>query len=459
LTAALEAPGPKTFWPGGHIFYFRRDPLKFFTRLAREFGDAVQFRAGPQRVFLFNHPDYVRDILVTHNERYMKGRALQRAKRLLGDGLLTSEGEFHRRQRRLAQPAFHRRRVNSYGEVMVEYAAKTSERWRDGQTLDIHDEMMRLALAVVGKTLFDADVESDADEVGEALTEVMELFGYMMLPFSELLEKLPFPARRRFERARARLDAIIYRIIEERRRSGADRGDLLSMLLFAEDEEGDHARMTDEQLRDEVLTIFLAGHETTANALTWGWYLLAQNPSVEGALHEELDAVLEGGRLPTVEDVPRLHYTEMVVAETMRLFPPAYAIGRLALEDQEVGGYFIPRGSLVLVSQYVMHRDPRFFTDPETFDPLRFTPEAKEARPQFSYFPFGGGPRRCIGEGFAWTEAVLMLATLARRWRLRLAPGHAVEPQPRITLRPKGSVFMELENREPGDVSRDEIRA
>src|SRR5256714_2172070 len=448
-TAALEVPGPKTFWPGGHVFYFRRDPLKFFTRLAREYGDVVQFRAGPQRIFLLNHPDYVRDVLVTHHERFRKGRALQRSKRPLGEGLLTSEGEHPRRQRRLAQPAFHRQRINSYGQVMVEYAAKTSARWRDGQTLDISGEMMRLTLAVVGKTLFDADVESDADEVGEALAEVLGLFGYLMLPFSELLEKLPLAPRRRFGRARARLDAVIYRIIEERRRSGADRGDLLSMLLFAVDEEGDRSRMTDVQLRDEVMTLFLAGHETTANALTWAWYLLAQNPLAEGALHEELDAVLEGGRAPTVEDVPRLRYTEMVVAETMRLYPPAYAIGRLSLEDHEVGGYLIPRGSLVLISQYVMHRDPRFFPCPEVFDPARFAPEARGERPQFAYFPFGGGPRRCIGEGFAWTEGVLMLAALARRWRLRLAPGQTVEPQPRITLRPKGRVPMRLESRGP----------
>ena len=307
---------------------------------------------------------------------------------------------------------------------------------------------MRLTLAVVGKTLFDADVESDADEVGEALTEVLELFGYLMLPFSELLEKLPLPPRRRFERARARLDAVIYRIIEERRRSGADRGDLLSMLLFAVDEEGDRSGMTNEQLRNEVMTLFLAGHETTANALTWAWVLLAQNTEAESALHEELDSVLEGGRPPTVEDLSALRYTEMVVAETMRLYPPAYAIGRLSLEDQEVGGYLIPRGSLVLVSQYVMHRDPRFFPDPERFDPLRFAPEAKSERPQFSYFPFGGGPRRCIGEGFAWTEATLMLATIARRWRLRLAHDGRVEPQPRITLRPKGEVRMTLQSRD-----------
>ena len=430
------------------MFSFSRDPLSLLTRLAREYGDVARFRAGPQSVYLLSHPDHVRDLLVTHHSRFRKGRALQRAKRLLGEGLLTSEGEFHRRQRRLAQPAFHRQRVNSYGETMVEYAEAAAARWRDRQELDISDEMMRLTLAVVGKTLFDADVESDADEVGAALTEVMNLFGYLMLPFSELLEKLPLPPRRRFLRARARLDAVIYRIIEQRRREERDRGDLLSTLLHAVDEEGDRTGMTNEQLRDEAMTIFLAGHETTANALTWAWYLLAQNPEAEARLHAELDAVLAGGRRPTPEDVPALPYTEMVVSETMRLFPPAWALGRLALEDYEVGGYHVPRGSLVLVSQYVIQRDPRFFPDPERFDPARWTPEARAGRPQFSYFPFGGGPRRCIGEGFAWMEAVLILATLARHWRPRLVAAAEVETQPRITLRPgKGGVPVRLERR------------
>jgi cytochrome P450 len=443
-----EAPGPRMLWPGGGVFYFRRDPLKFLARLAREYGDVVRFKVGPQRAFLLNHPDHVRDVLVTHHERFHKGRALQRAKRLLGEGLLTSEGEFHRRQRRLAQPAFHRWRVDSYGSVMVEYAERVGARWREGETLDVSSEMMRLTLAVVGKTLFDADVESDADEVGEALTEVMELFDFLMIPFSEMLEKLPLPPQRRFLRARARLDAVVYRIIEERRRSGGDRGDLLSMLLLAVDEEGDHTGMTNEQLRDEAMTLFLAGHETTSNALTWAWHMLAQNPDAERRLHEELDTVLAGGRAPTVEDFAALRYTEMVVAETMRLYPPAWAIGRLAIEDHEVAGYRMPRGSLVLVSQYVMHRDPRFFPEPERFDPERWTTEARAARPQFSYFPFGGGPRRCIGEGFAWMEAVLMLAALARRVRLR--PAHdspSVETRPRITLRPKGPVPMVVERR------------
>ncbi|MCA1633555.1 MAG: cytochrome P450 [Acidobacteria bacterium] len=449
MVAALAPPGPKSLWPGGHIIAFRRDPLAFLSRLARDYGDVARFRVGPQRAFLLNHPDLIRDMFVTHHERFHKGRALQRTKRLLGEGLLTSEGEHHRRQRRLAQPAFHRQRINFYGQVMVEHAERAAARWRDGETVDISQEMMRLTLGIVGQTLFDAGVESsEADEVGAALSEMMELFGYLMLPYTELLEKLPLPQTRRFKRARARLDAVIYRIIEERRRSGADRGDLLSMLMLAEDEEGGRERMSDEQVRDEAMTIFLAGHETTANALTWAWYLLSQNPEAEARLHAELDEVLEGGRAPAVEDTQRLRYTEMVAAETMRLYPPAWAVGRMAVEDHEAGGYHIPAGSLVLVSQYVMHRDPRYFPDPERFDPARWTPEAKETRPPFSYFPFGGGVRRCIGEGFAWMEIVLLLATLARRWRMRLAPGHTVETRPVITLRPgRGGVPLKMEKR------------
>ena len=439
-------PGPKRRLLGGNFIGFRRDPLNYLQSLAREYGDIVFFSMGPQDVFFLNHPDYVRDVLVTHNHSFKKGRALQRAKRLLGEGLLTSEGEFHRRQRRLAQPAFHRQRVASYARWMVAYAAQTSERWQEGERRDISEEMMRLTLAIVGKTLFDADVERDARDVGEALTVIMDLFNMMLLPFAELLEKLPLPQKRRFEKAKARLDAIIYRLIEEQRRSGEDHGDFLSMLLLAQDEEERSGGMTDEQVRDEALTIFLAGHETTSNALTWTWYLLSQHPEIEARLHEELDAVL-GGRLPEFNDVAQLRYTEMVLAESMRLYPPAWAIGRLSIEDYQVGGYHLPKGSLVLLSQYVMHRDARYFPEPERFDPSRWLPEAREARPQYSYFPFGGGVRRCIGEGFAWMEGILLLAALAQRWRLRLVPNHPVKTHPIITLRPRHGMLMTLEKR------------
>ncbi|HEX8493764.1 MAG TPA: cytochrome P450 [Pyrinomonadaceae bacterium] len=439
-------PGPKRKLLGGNFLAFRRDPLSYLQSLAREHGDIVFFRMGPQDVFFLNHPDYVKDVLVTHNQKFKKGRALQKSKRLLGEGLLTSEGDFHRRQRRLAQPAFHRQRVASYAALMTDYAAQTSERWQDGETRDISEEMMRLTLAIVGRTLFDADVERDARDVGEALTVIMDLFNMMLMPFSELLDKLPLPQKRRFQKAREQLDAIIFRLIEERRRSGEDHGDLLSMLLLAQDEEERSGGMTDEQVRDEAMTIFLAGHETTANALVWTWYLLSQNPEVEARLHEELDTVL-AGRLPEFSDVAQLRYTEMVLAESMRLYPPAWAIGRLTLDDYEVGGYRLPTGSLVLLSQYVMHRDARYFNEPERFDPLRWLPEAKEARPQYSYFPFGGGPRRCIGEGFAWMEGILLIAALAQRWRLRLVPDHPVKTQPVITLRPRHGMLMTLEKR------------
>ena len=440
-------PGPKGALPGLQFLSFTRDPLGFLSNVAREHGDVVYFGGVTEELYLLNHPDYIKDVLVTHNTSFMKGRGLQRAKRLLGEGLLTSEPPLHRRQRRLAQPAFHKQRINAYASLMVDYTSRLErERWEDGRTLDVAQEMMHLALTIVGKTLFGTETEAEAEEVRAALSASMASFARFMMPFAEFLSRLPLPANRRFTESRARLDRIIYRIIEERRASGEDRGDLLSMLLKAQDDEGDGTGMTDEQLRDEAMTIFLAGHETTANALAWTWYLLSQHPEVEAKLHAELDEVLKG-RPPTAEDLPRLRYTEMVVAESMRLYPPAWILGRRALEDYEVGGYVIPRDALVILSPYVMQRDPRFFPDPERFDPERFTPEAKSARPQFSYFPFGGGPRRCIGEGFAWMEGVLVVATLAQKWRLRLAHGQSVKPQPGVTLRPRHGVRMTPERR------------
>ena len=447
MIASKHPPGPQSRIPFSTLLEYRRGPLPFFQNLAQRYGDISYFKMGPQEAFFLNHPDLIRDVLVTNAQNFMKGLALQRAKRLLGTGLLTSEGEFHRRQRRLAQPAFHKSRVASYAAVMTEYAGRTSERWRDGETLDLAEEMMSLTLGIVGKTLFDADVVSDSRDVGEALNVAMDLFNTITVPFFNLLQKLPLPQVRRFDNAKAKLDAIIYRLIEERRASGADRGDLLSMLLLAQDEEGDGGGMTDEQLRDEAMTIFLAGHETTANALIWTCYLLSQNPEAEAKLHRELDGVVES-RLPEFADVARLRYTEMVLAESMRLYPPAWAIGRMALADCEIGGYLVPKGSLVLMSQYVMHRDERYFPDPLRFDPERWTEEAKAGRPPFSYFPFGGGPRRCIGEGFAWMEGILLVATLAGRWQMRLAPDQVVALRPVITLRPKHGMRMTVARRQ-----------
>jgi cytochrome P450 len=432
--------------PLAAVLEYRRGPLPFFQNLAREYGDICYFKLGPQPAFFLNHPDLIKEALITNHQHFHKGLVLQRAKRLLGEGLLTSEGEYHLRQRRLAQPAFHRQRLVNYAAVMTEYATRAYSRWQDGETRDIADEMMRLTLAIVGKTLFDSDVESSAPEVSEAMTVVMELFNTLTIPFFELLRKLPLPQLRRFDSARKKLDAIMFGLIEERRRSGDDRGDLLSMLLLSHDIEGDGGRMSDQQVRDEAITIFLAGHETTANALTWTWYLLSQNPAVEEKLHRELDEVLES-RIPTFDDVPNLRYTEMVLTEAMRLYPPAWALGRYAVQDTEIGGYRVSKKSLVLMSQYVTHHDSRYFPDPLRFDPSRWTAEMRESRPQFSYFPFGGGPRRCIGEGFAWLEGVLLVATIAQKWRMRLAPGFRVALKPLITLRPKYGMKMVLERR------------
>lgn len=440
---AKQPPGPKPILPGFHFLALRRDRIGFLTNLAREYGEIAHFKLGPVPVYLLTNPEHIRDVLITHNKQFMKGEGLQRAKRLLGEGLLTSEGEFHLRQRRLAQPAFHRQRIAGYADTMVDYARQMREDWQPGETRDIAREMMRLTLAIAGKTLFGTDVVKEADEIGAALSTTMEAFNRLTLPFSNLIEKLPLPSVRRFEQAKERLDATIYRIIEERRASDEDQGDLLSMLIQARDTEGDGTGMTDLQLRDEAMTIFLAGHETTANALTWTWYLLSQNPVEEARFHEEIDQVL-AGRLPTAEDYPRLKYAERVFAESMRLYPPAWLIGRRALSDYVIDGYTIPAGAILLMSQYVMHHHPKFFPEPERFDPERWTPEAKEARPQFSYFPFGGGPRLCIGEQFAWMEGVLVMATFAQRWRMRLAPGHPVAKQPLVTLRPKHGMKMVL---------------
>lgn len=443
---ATKPRGPKNYLLVGNLAAFRSRPIEFLMNIARDYGDLPYFRLGPYHAYLVNHPDTVREVFVTNQSNFTKSRALQRARVLLGQGLLTSEGQFHLRQRRLVQPAFHRDRLAGYAAVMADYAARCRDSWVAGRTLDVSEEMMRLTLAIVGKTLFSADVESEAPEIGEALTTVLKMFRMLMLPFSEYLEKLPLPSIRRFEKARDRLDQTIYGLIRERRKSGEDAGDLLSMLLLAQDEESDGGTMTDVQVRDEALTLFLAGHETTANALTWTWYLLSQNPECEARLHQELDTVLEG-RAPSMADLPALRYSEMVFAEAMRLYPPAWAIGRMSKEPFELGGLSIAAKSICILSPYVTQRDARWFPDPERFDPDRWTQEARDARPKFSYYPFGGGARVCIGERFAWMEGVLILATLAQKWKLRLDPSQRVEPLPLITLRTKYGMKMRVEAR------------
>jgi cytochrome P450 len=435
-------PSQKPDLIGGHFRSFRRDPTGFLTRQAA-LGDVSYFRLGPQPAYAIADPEMIRDLFVVSHSKFMKGRALQRAKALLGEGLLTSEGAFHLRQRRMMQPAFHRDRIAEYASVMVDEALKTIANWKDGEVRDIDKEMMHLTLRIVGRTLFSADVTDEADEVGRAMTTVTQLFNFLLLPFSELLEKLPIPHSRKFHRARDTFNSVIFHMIDERRRSGVDTGDLLSMLLLARDED-DSGTMTDQQVRDEALTLFLAGHETTSNALTWTWTLLSQHQEKAAKLREELDAVL-GGRPPTFEDIPKLVYAERVVAESMRLYPPAWTVGRLALEDHQFGGYKVLKGSLVLASQWVAHRDRRHWANADEFEPERWERlSIKEASQRFIYFPFGGGVRRCIGEGFAWAEAILLLATIAQHWRLEIVPEQKIGLHPMITLRPKYGMRVRL---------------
>jgi len=450
---------PKSRFPGDVLLQLRTDTLGFLTRTARTYGDAVPFRAWTWRYLLLNDPEAIRDVLVTRAGQFLKGPALRRATSTLGQGLLTSEGDFHRRQRRLAQPAFHPQRVAGYGAAMAKIAARTGEEWEkigDGGRIDAHEEMMRLTLRVVAKTLFDSDVESEVDALGEAMNIVVARFIRAVAPWGPLMNRLPLPGNFRFKRARRMLVDTVQRFIAERRaesaRGRSDRADLLSLLLQSrDDEEGaGNEGMSDEQLRDESLTIFTAGHETTANALTFTWHLLAERSDAEGKLHEELERVL-GDRLPAIVDLDRLPYTRAVLAESMRLYPPAWAVAREAKQDMEVGGRPVAAGTIILMSQWVTHRDARWWPEPELFDPDRWVPGEPAHdpdRPRYAYFPFGGGPRICIGEAFAWTEGVLALATLARRWKLRPAvPGRPIALQPTITLRPKSGLPMILQRR------------
>ncbi|HLZ51039.1 MAG TPA: cytochrome P450 [Candidatus Acidoferrum sp.] len=419
------------------------DPLSYFTGLARKYGDIAGLRIFNFRLYLINHPDYIEDVLVNHPRKFIKGRVLQANRRVFGKGLLTSEGDFWLRQRRLAQPAFHRARIAGYASTMVEYTERLLHEWQDGEERDIHKEMMRLTMQIVGKTLFDGDVERDAQEVGKSLELLLEL-GANFRRTLLVPHWLPTPTNIRQERAIRQIEKVLYRIIADKRASGRDAGDLLSMLLAAQDEDG--SRMTDQQLRDETITLFLAGHETTANTLSWTWWLLAQNPAVEARLHAELSEVL-AGNAPSLDDLPKLVYTNHVITESLRLYPPAWGTARTAIEDHEIAGYPVPKGSGVSFAQWTVHRDPRWYDAPEEFRPERWEGDLLKRIPKFAYFPFGGGPRQCIGNSFALMEAALILATVAQKFRFWLVEGHPVVPLASITLRPRHGIRVVLESR------------
>jgi cytochrome P450 len=447
----LEWPSrwPAPIAPWVQFAQFRYDRLAFLSRLMEQ-SDFVHLVVGNVNAYVVSSNDHVKEILINQNKKLHKGLGVERTRSVLGQGLLTAEDGLHHRQRRLVQPAFHRQRLQGYGTSMIDLTRRYAEKLVDGEYRDMHTEMMRLTLEIVGKTLFDADTSGSAAVIGEALHSFISNFNFILLPIYPLVEKynLPLPAHLAMQRARKVLDAYIFGLIDDRRRTGRDHGDLLSMLLAAVDDEEDGSGMSNEQLRDEIITLLLAGHETTANALTWTLYLLSQHPAIESRLLAELDTVL-GSRPPTIEDYPKLAYTEQVFAESMRLYPPVYAFSRRVMEPVQIDDHTIPPGAVVFVPIWAIHRKATYYPDPLRFDPDRFTPAARAARPRYSYLPFSHGPRNCIGEHFAWMEGVLVLATLYQRFLFRLAPGQRVEPQPLLTLRSKYGMNMRICARRP----------
>jgi len=426
--------------------WFPFDPLDFHLTLGREFGDVAYYRVGRYRVYQLNHPDLARQILVEQPEKFQKAQFVKRAFRpFAGNGLLTSDGALWRQQRKLMQPAFHHKQLAAYAEVMVGQALRTVDSWRDGEVREIGAEMTKLTLGIVVKALFGAEVPRGGEGIGRLMATVLDASNQRINSAVQVPDWVPTPRNRRERRSLAELDLILQDMIRARRASSSEGGDLLSALLSAVDAD-DGTRMSDRQLRDEMMTLFLAGHETTANALAWTWYLLAQHPEVEARLREETERVLKG-RAPTVADLPSLPYGDMVVREAMRLYPPAPGFAREPIEDVLIGGYVIPRGSLIIVSTYALHRDPRFFQAPESFDPERFAPGWEERIPRYAYLPFGGGPRVCIGSGFAMMEARLVLGTVVQRYRLRLEPNQEVVPAQMVTIRPKHGIRMRVSRR------------
>ncbi len=428
----------------GSLPFFFRDPLAFLMSAATR-GDVVDLCMPGMKGYLWTDPADIEHALVTENRSFVKDMFTRDLRRVLGDGLLTSEGDFWRRQRRLEQPAFHKDRLQNYAVQMVASAERTVSGFRHGEVRDVHEDLMHLTLDIVTRTLFGSGVGEDAAAVGTAVDALMAYYANPLASLIPGFYRLPLPANRRFAKALRSLDAIIYRIIGQRRaEGGTDRSDLLTMLLSARDEDG--SRMTDVQIRDEAMTLFLAGHETTANALSWALFLLSRNPDVEARLASEVATTL-GGRAPVLGDLPRLAYVERVVTEAMRLYPPVWLMSREVLEPFELREMRFPKGSQIWMSQWILHRDPRFFQDPEAFRPERWADGLAKRLPRFAYFPFGGGPRLCIGNAFAMMEGTLLLATLVQRFRFDLSPGARVVPFPSVTLRPRHGLTMHLSAR------------
>ncbi len=429
----------------------QQNRLGFLIDVAQTYGDIVHFHTGLRHIYLLNHPDTIHTVLVEQADKFYKTRPFKRALgQFIGQGLLAIDGELHRRERRLAQPAFHHKRIEAYADIMVEHTLQVINQWHEGQRYSIDQEMMKITLGIVAKTLFNAEVAGDAETVGRSMTILQDAVTRYFRSLVHLPQWLPTPQNRREQQAIAALDRIILNIINQRRSSGEDKGDLLSMLLLAADEDG--SQMSIQQVRDEVISLFVAGHETTANTLTWTWYLLGQHPDVLTKLWAEVDTVLNG-RNPTLQDLTRLTYTAMVIHETLRLYPPAWVITREAIAPVEVGGYTLQPGNVVVTSPYITHRHPRYFPDPEQFRPERFAEGWEKTIPRFAYFPFSGGPRICIGQSFALMEATLILATIARQYQLELVPDQQIGLDPLVTLRAKHGIRVIIKPRLHSHVS------
>jgi cytochrome P450 len=418
---------------------FARDPLSFLTRVAKEHGDIAFLRLGGSDAYFITHPDLVREMFTVQRAKFEITSLRSRLEMFLGKGLVTSRGELHARQRRLMQPVFRKSRIDSYAGLIAEHAERHCERWQPGDELNFSAEMMNLTMVVAAKALFDHDVRDNADTFSHGLSSVLEFFSEIMSPFLYFKVKFPLPSTLRFRKGVRELDEVIYGIIEHRRRHPTGGQDLLTLLMEAKDDET-NVFMNERQLRDELVTLLSAGHETTANLLGWTVYQLAQHPTAQAKLRAEVKQALSGRTRVEAADAARLPYARQVVLEGLRLYPPAWLVGRLALSEVTLGSYTVPKGANVLTSQYVMHRDARVFDDPESFRPERWTEPFMKSLPLGAYFPFSAGDRHCIGENFAWLEAILVLATLVDRWRFELVPGQSIKPKPSITLRPNTGI-------------------
>jgi cytochrome P450 len=482
-------PGPKSKFPYLFSLQFLKTPLTVLNDLTTKYGDISYFRFGHQGIYFVNHPDYIQSVLISNQSKFIKNPGLRLTKRIIGNGLLTSEGEYHKQQRGLIQPAFDYGHISKYADIVTSCGEDMCTKWRQiliskeeeeekEMALDVHQEMTKLTVSIISNILFGSNIDSNTTTgIIQDVTILVGYFNHLRLPFiGNIIEKMPLTSNRKFHAAKRHLDSLIFTIIQEARRriiqvdkrsddidrwslndpAANDKNspkDLLSTLLLLDAKketlrsDKTTTSMTAQQLRDEIMTLFLAGHETTANALTWTLYLISENRKVEGKIVKEINQVLESKRRPTVDDIPKFQYLRNVFTESLRLYPPAWAIGREAIDSVAIGDYTIPPGSVVIMSQYITHRDPRFFAEPNEFIPERWSVEMKSNLPRFAFFPFGGGSRVCMGEPLAWMEGILLLVTLLRYWKLETMPEHPVELNPLITLRPKYGMKMILKGR------------